>query len=300
MGLDWCVMDKEKPGITEFLVGKARANVKEAENAHERAWEGWLAEGGHERPHHWPNDLQGGFDATEAAVAAKAARAEAAALLAECLITPMQTLGAPQVGIDEAATAYCREKYRAGVIAAAPGGHEVWGGRTEAEFLLAEHGKYVPQLVESDGIASMSGIVVGADSFRGKALRYCERVLDGTDLGERAYSDMSPSVLEAYGGELNDAADDFEYRAEERRDQGIQDRVVVLREAWAAAQTEEHGDSDDWPEEPNFKREATRAQAKTIPKQDRETSKEQLDIVRSAARWCLFWGTRGHGMHAWY
>lgn len=38
---------------------------------------------------------------------------------------------------------------------------------------------------------------------------------------------------------------------------------------------------------------------------DREDSedeeiKEQLDVIRAASAWCLFWGERGHGMQAWY
>lgn len=31
-----------------------------------------------------------------------------------------------------------------------------------------------------------------------------------------------------------------------------------------------------------------------------EQQNHEVFTLRSAARWCLFWGVRGHGMHAWY
>ena len=300
MGLDWCVMDKEKPGITEFMVGQARTNLEEAQTVHEECWRAWLEVGGHEPPTSWPNALADAFQKTREAKNLQAKIDEHQEVLNECLISPMETLGAPRVGFDEAATEFAREQYREALKT--PWGKERFSGMTEDEYVALEHGKYVPSLLKSDGIALTSGMMVGAESFRGKMLRWCEEVLEGTDLGERAYRDHKPDDLVDYGNALNDAATDYEDGLRDERDREVEDKAEALREAWELDQIAEHDDCEDWPEEPDFEAQA-RECLEPVDRRDREAEKEtreKIDTVRSAARWCLFWGSRGHGMHAWY
>jgi hypothetical protein len=159
----------------------------------------------------------------------------------------------------------------------------------------------VPQLAKSDGLASVSGMMVGAESFRGKMLRYCEEILQGTDLGDRAYSDHEADALVSYGEELASAADDYEDRTCDEQEQAVEDKVYDLRGDWEEEQSLEYDDCDDWPEEPDFEEQAKRKlQDEGGWPEITGDYREQLDTVRSAARWCIFWGKNGHGMHAWY
>ncbi|HLQ50296.1 MAG TPA: hypothetical protein VK129_02285 [Terriglobales bacterium] len=137
-----------------------------------------------------------------------------------------------------------------------------------AAVLKEFKGYYVVRLVECDGAPKYSngGLYEGADetSFRGAFLNNCQDVLSKGLLNE-AWNHKFPEQAVAYGKALLAAA--------------------------AAAET-----------------------AGRVPKQRRTllsrlglakdpkpvAMEEQIDIVRDAGRWFVFWGERGHPIRAWF
>jgi hypothetical protein len=139
----------------------------------------------------------------------------------------------------------------------------------KAAALKDFEGYYVVSLVTCDGVPQYShgGMYEGVDetSFRGKFLDFCGDVLS-RDLIEEAWKNKLPEAAAAYGRALLAAADRAE--AGEARPKpaprGLLSRLGFGR-----------------------------------PKEEAPLE-EQLDIVRSAGRWHVFWGERGHPIHAWF
>jgi hypothetical protein len=106
---------------------------------------------------------------------------------------------------------------------------------------------------------------VNATSFRGSFLRDCEPLL-GRELLERAWTYMMrPADAVKYGNELLAIAD----RAASGQ---LRPAFEQKRNVWT---------------EGGF-REAT------IPVD------EQMDILRAAGRWYIYWGEHGHPIHGWW
>jgi hypothetical protein len=127
------------------------------------------------------------------------------------------------------------------------------------------HGYYVLRLVQCDGVPMYSngGLYGGVDetSFRGAFLKDCKAVL-GNDLLNEAWGHKFPDAAAAYGLALLAAAD-----AAERSP--LEPRLSFLSRIGLAKSAE------------------------PLP------LSEQLDIVRAAGRWFIFWGERGHAIRAW-
>ncbi|WP_119299591.1 hypothetical protein [Dongia deserti] len=138
-----------------------------------------------------------------------------------------------------------------------------------AAVLNEFEGYYVVRLVDCDGVPEYShgGMYDGADetSFRGSFLETCQNVL-GKDLIDEAWAHKLPEQAVAYGRALLAAAD----AAEAGRAPRSGRRQSLLSRLWPS-------------KEPD-----------PIPIAD------QLDIVRAAGRWFVFWGERGHPIRAWF
>lgn len=139
----------------------------------------------------------------------------------------------------------------------------------EAAAVLKEFdGYYVVRLVECDGVARFShgGLYEGADdtSFRGAFLEDCRDVLS-KDLLNAAWNHKFPEEAIAYGKALIAAADAAESAGIEPRP-----RRSFLSRLGLAKSREPVAIAD------------------------------QLNIVRAAGRWFMFWGERGHAIRAWF
>ena len=127
-------------------------------------------------------------------------------------------------------------------------------------------GYYVVRLVECDGVPKYSngGLYEGADerTFRGAFLNDCRDVLD-KDLLSDAWNHKLPEQAVAYGTALLAAArvaEDDDHAPKRRR--SIFSRFGLATEREPAPIT------------------------------------EPIEIVRSAGRWFIFWGERGHAIRA--
>ena len=139
----------------------------------------------------------------------------------------------------------------------------------EATAVLKEFkGYYVVRLVECDGVPGYSsgGLYEGADetSFRGSFLNDCKEVLSKSLLNE-AWNHKFPEEAVAYGKML-----------------------------LAAAQAAENIGS------PPKQRRTLLARLGMVKAHEPVAISEQLDIVRAAGRWYVFWGDRGHAIRAWF
>lgn len=138
-----------------------------------------------------------------------------------------------------------------------------------AAVLRQFHGYYVLRLVQCDGVPQYSngGLYDGVDetSFRGAFLNDCTDVLNKNLLND-AWNSKMPEAAVSYGQALLAAADAAEAAGlSPQRRKSILSRIGLARP----------------PREP-------------IP------IAEQLDIVRAAGRWFIFWGERGHPIHAYF
>ncbi|MFM9863891.1 MAG: hypothetical protein ACKVRO_09820 [Micropepsaceae bacterium] len=168
-------------------------------------------------------------------------------------ITPYDTLGAPRVGVDEAATNWAKAQYPA---LAQP------SASLEA-YLTEMRGFRVLDLVpKCDGIPvygngrAYSGIDLY--TFRGKCLEWCKSVLTKSLLNE-AWEEHNPDQLLSYGNKLADSA-----------------RVFAEKNA-----------TTEW------------LSLRDPPEADEGPSHE-THVVISAAKWCRFWGERGHGLEPYF
>jgi len=251
MGLDWCVRDRVIEGQEANNVF-AEAHCARINGEISEAYRVYLETNGLESPTAFPNDVTMAFHATPAyaSLEAELSRWEETRLL--CVVTPMQTLGAPQIGVDPEADEWAINYYNeiTSEIKSKPNPTERLATflkmfPTTEEYIEKNSGKYVAELAKNKGgLGKVIGMCVGPESFRGKMLRYMEWLDD--NLQNQAYENHEPSELEAYGRRLLEAA---------------------------------------VKQEPN---------AKT------EEQKEEVQTLKDAAAWCIFWGENGHAMAAWY
>jgi hypothetical protein len=137
-----------------------------------------------------------------------------------------------------------------------------------AAVLKEFEGYYVVRLVECDGVPKYSsgGLYEGADetSFRGAFFNGCHDVLDKRLLKD-AWNHKFPEEAVAYGKALLAAADASEAANKvPTRRRTLFSRLGLVKEPNPIAIA------------------------------------EQLDIVRAAGRWFVFWGERGHPIRAWF
>ena len=178
----------------------------------------------------------------------------------EISIPPYADLGAPRVGEDAAADAW---------LLAQPGRDP---GKSDAKILQEMHGYYVLALLRGtcDGIPNFThaGLYHGVDetSFRGSFLEACEDLV-GKELVTTAWTGcMRPEEAVGYGQKLLDAA-------ERAAAAGPPAPKPPPRSWWGG-------------------KAKARAQAPSFA--------EQLAILRTAGRWYIFWGKRGHPIQAWF
>jgi hypothetical protein len=137
-----------------------------------------------------------------------------------------------------------------------------------AAVLKESHGYYVLRLVKCDGVPNYShvGMYDGIDetSFRGAFLSHCEDVLSN-DLMVEAWDNKFPEAAVSYGQALLAAADVAETASRTPKPwRTILSLVGLAKTAEPAALA------------------------------------QQLDVVRAAGRWYVFWGERGHPIRAWF
>jgi hypothetical protein len=140
---------------------------------------------------------------------------------------------------------------------------------TDRAAVLREfHGYYVLRLAQCDGVPQYSngGLYDGIDetSFRGDFLKDCADVL-GKDTLDDAWNSKMPEAAVSYGRALLAAAD-----AAEAAGLTPRPRTSFLSRIGLTRATEPISIA------------------------------EQLNIVRAAGRWFIFWGERGHPIHAYF
>lgn len=127
-------------------------------------------------------------------------------------------------------------------------------------------GYYVLRLVKCDGVSTYSngGLYDGVDetSFRGVFLKSCRNVIDKRLLAV-AWEHKLPEAAITYGRALLAAADAAEISPRDA-DRNFLSRLGLMKSA----------------------------EPLPLP--------EQLDIVRAAGRWFVFWGERGHPIRAYF
>jgi hypothetical protein len=137
-----------------------------------------------------------------------------------------------------------------------------------AAVLKEFEGYYVVRLVECDGVPKYSsgGLYEGADetSFRGAFLKDCRDVLNRHLLSD-VWNHKFPEDAVAYGNALLGAAD-----AAEAAGRVPMRRRTLLSRLGLAKESQPIAIAD------------------------------QLEIVRAAGRWFIFWGERGHPIRAWF
>jgi len=167
---------------------------------------------------------------------------------------------APRVGFDPAADAWIIEARNA-------------SGPDEITRVLEEyHGYYVLRLVKSEGVPlySHGGLYEGVDetSFRGAFLTGCGDVLP-TDVIEAAWEHKFPEQAVAYGRAL-----------------------LALAESSEASSMP--------PKLPTAKRGLLSRFLPATPQVESFPFDEQLEIVRAAGKWFVFWGERRHAIRPWF
>lgn len=135
----------------------------------------------------------------------------------------------------------------------------------KAAALKEFDGYYAVRLVKCDGVPKYSngGLYDGIDgtSLRGAFLRDCKDVLSKAVI-DAAWDHKFPDQAVAYGKALLAAADAAEAGPAPQQRRGLFSRLGLSREP--------------------------------------EPIAEQLNIVRTAGRWFIFWGERGHPIRAWF
>ncbi len=142
-------------------------------------------------------------------------------------------------------------------------------GENDAALLKRLHGFHVLPLIygKCDGLPryTHADLYGGRDetSLRGSFLIDCEKILGSTLLGRAWTHIMGPEEAVEYGQQLFSVAE----------------RAAACRPK-ARSQTRR----------PRGKRKS----------QQTLTFDDKIDILHAAGRWYVFWGTRGHPIHAWY
>jgi hypothetical protein len=227
MGLDWCLRDKVIEGKEEQNEFNMRM-LNELDDEIGKEWKQYLQDNlpgviGMKEPDEgaseeekkvwergimkytgcFPNDLHSAFyeeDTTKRMLDKQKEWRQSADL---CVVSPMEALEAPRVGHDKEATDWAIAQWTEGkegqnsrLLAAYP---------TVESYLEYAEGLYVSELAKNqDGIGTVSGIAVGAESFRGKCLQFVEDL--DQDLIDEAYTDHDPDELMGYGERLLIAA----------------------------------------------------------------------------------------------
>lgn len=178
------------------------------------------------------------------------------------------TLGAPRVGIDEAATAWFlarlrEQKPKPGLLRGLFTKPSADPTPEELAAIEQTRGYHVLALApRCDGlpIYTNAELYSGLEltSFRGAFLSDCEELL-GKELVESAWDPKLPEALVAYGRALLERAD-----------------------AWAAAH------DCEW------------VRDQVNPPDDLKSPAGVAHIVFAAGRWCLYWGERGHWLDPWF
>ena len=179
----------------------------------------------------------------------------------EISIPSYAQVGAPQVGHDPAADAWIIAEQQATTP------EEV------AATLRKFDGHYALPLVENDGLPKYASRHAGTDetTFRGKFLELCDDVLP-RELFEQAWEHKFPEQAIAYGHALLAAADS----------------------------AEANGPLPILPPPPPKGIFALLFPPRAEERKGECNLDEQLDIVRAAGRWFLFWGERQNAIVAWY
>ena len=254
MGLDWCVRDKNVPEqATNLLFAEAQLDKLRKELT--EAYNDYATKNEVRQPAHYPNDVQDAFSKTTVAMAIQEKINTWHETRGVCVISPMETLGAPRVGVDKKATSWARKYYKDLVEDEdfPKDRKKVFMDRypTVKDYLTANHDRYVIELVpESAGVSGITGFATGPESFRGKCLRYITWLPE--TLQNEAYDDHEPEDLIGFGERLIVEADLRLTHSEGANDELFEDDIT------------------------------------------------EVDLVKMAGNWCIFWGERGHGMHAWY
>ncbi len=149
-------------------------------------------------------------------------RRDLEAALEQVSVSPYAVIGAPRVGIDEAATAWFRVKvFTPAHVQVAEelkkpnhGSNNSWGDRNQAfidhwgrpfeQVLADERGKYVVELAaDQAGVAAVTGLLTGALDYRGKVIASAECLPE--DLTNEAFDDHGADEAVDYADRLEDA-----------------------------------------------------------------------------------------------
>lgn len=190
----------------------------------------------------------------------KPLRRDLEAALEQEALSPFEVIGAPRVGIDEAATEWFRLnvylpiQQRVAVEKLKPSARDPnnpqWDDRNEGlvkhwdrpfeAVLVDERGKYVVELAkEREGIAAITGVLCSSLDFRGKAVAMAEAL--PAELRNEAYDDHDAAACIDYANRLEAALEDVD---------------------------DEH--------------------------------LEELIDIRAAVKWLRYWGSRRFGFSGWY
>lgn len=197
MGLDWCVEARIREG-KECKIPEREAEVERLAGLLEDSWTKFLADEGEEHHAHvFPNPTMDKWKELQETKDARGILREAQELLDQCYISPFETIGAPRIGIDDAATDWFVREARK---QQAP---------QDIDTLLKEnHGKFVPDLATNKGgHGSITGMLGSDISFRGKIIG--QSVIVPGNLSAEAYADHTDEELLSYGHALMYAAEEY-------------------------------------------------------------------------------------------
>ena len=210
MGLDWCLNDKiieEQEHNNLFAEAHCTRIGKEIDEA----YTAFLSDKGEEAPRYFPNPITEEFRQTSVYLELQGQKEKWTATRDATVITPMQTLECPAIGVDDEATQWAKNQYKEAQedLAKNPEQEHVVhffeSYPTLDVYLERTKGMYVASLAKNKvGLGSVTGIAVGPESFRGKIIGYIDWLSD--DLKGGAYDSREPDELVAYGTELTEAA----------------------------------------------------------------------------------------------
>jgi len=225
MGLDWCVRDKVNAGM-DASVKFAEAHLKKVNSEITEEWAKYADKALQENPevstHIFPNPVDDAFRKTDIFKELDKKRSHWESVREPNVTSPMETLGAPRVGYDDIATEYAKKQYGESEKL-----RELFP--TIEQFLEDRKGFYVPQLVSSDGIATVTGIFTGAESFRGKEIANMA-CLHEMGFDEDCYADRNADELYELGVSLDKAADHYEANCEQVTAE-IKEELKIIRDA---------------------------------------------------------------------
>jgi len=265
MPIDWCVKDKLRPEIEGRFVDRLEDRMDEVTDKIRDIWEPYVSQ--FTEPLSYSELVEEFNNLPDIELLLEEVDL-IQKKIKECYISVGETLGAPRVGIDAEATEWLREKWEdISLVLDSESNitsqYRNFWGRDFEDILDDETGKYILELVESEGIGTVTGVGVNSASFRGGVVTSHCRGIVGKALAKRASTDHEdPEDLIDLGEELYAAAEEFaeEYGLEWVRDLREQDNDTIVKET---------KNEDVW----------------------------RLLLCYDAAKWCKFWGGKGHGMY---